>query len=81
MTYNTLLNGYGQVGDSEMGVRVYEEMMRNGLKADILTYNALILGLCKDGKTKKAAGFVRELDKENLVSNGVPFLHLLLGCV
>jgi hypothetical protein len=28
---------------------------RNKVKADILTYNGLILGLCKEGKTKKAA--------------------------
>ena len=68
MTYNTLLNGYGQVGDSEMGVRVYEEMMRNGLKADILTYNALILGLCKDGKTKKdEVDEIKEREREMMI--------------
>ncbi|KAF2317291.1 hypothetical protein GH714_019432 [Hevea brasiliensis] len=34
-SYNTLITG--QVGNSEMGIRLYEEMLRNGFKADILT--------------------------------------------
>ncbi|MCI88728.1 pentatricopeptide repeat-containing protein mitochondrial-like, partial [Trifolium medium] len=52
-----------------MGIRLFEEMERNKVKADILTYNGLILGLCKEGKTKKAAYMVKDLDKENLVPN------------
>ncbi|KAK3232443.1 hypothetical protein Dsin_004324 [Dipteronia sinensis] len=44
-SYNTLI--VGQTGNSEMGGRLYEEMVRNGIKTDILTFNALILGLCK----------------------------------
>ncbi|XP_038703652.1 pentatricopeptide repeat-containing protein At4g26680, mitochondrial-like [Tripterygium wilfordii] len=50
VTYNTLINGYSQVGNSEVGGSLYEEMARNEVKADVLTYNALILGLCKEGQ-------------------------------
>ncbi|KAJ0113149.1 hypothetical protein Patl1_01842 [Pistacia atlantica] len=71
-----------QVGNSDMGSRLYEEMLRNGVKVDILTYNALILGLCKEGKTKKAANLVKVLDKENLVPNASTFSGLITGqCV
>ncbi|KAI3709818.1 hypothetical protein L2E82_39585 [Cichorium intybus] len=38
---------------SKKGNQIFEEMIRNGVKADILTYNALLLGLCNKGKTKK----------------------------
>ncbi|MCD9641924.1 hypothetical protein HAX54_028409 [Datura stramonium] len=43
---------FNMVGNSEMGSRLFEEMANNGLKADILTYNALILGLCKRREDK-----------------------------
>jgi pentatricopeptide repeat protein len=78
VTYNTLINGYSQVGNSEMGSKLYE-MLRNQVKADILTYNALIFGLCKEGKTKKAAYLVKELDKDNLVPNASTFSALIYG--
>ncbi|GMY18300.1 Pentatricopeptide repeat-containing protein [Fagus crenata] len=73
---NTMGN---QAGNSEMGSRIFDEMLRNRVKADILTYNALILGLCKEGKTKKAAYLVKELDKEKFVPNASTFSALISG--
>lgn len=52
-----------------MGMEHYEEMSRNGIKADSLAFIALILVLCKAGKTRKATCMVKELDKENLIVN------------
>ncbi|XP_020421504.1 pentatricopeptide repeat-containing protein At5g39710-like [Prunus persica] len=50
--------------------------------ADFLTYNALILGLCKEGKTKKAAYLVKELDRKRFVPNAATFSALIEGqCV
>ena len=73
MTYNTLLNGYGQVGD--------REMVRNGVKADILTINALILGLCKVGRQRRLQGLLESLIRRTWYPMQVRFLHLLLGSV
>ncbi|KAK4487476.1 hypothetical protein RD792_005888 [Penstemon davidsonii] len=65
-----------------MGTRLFEEMSVNGVKADILTYNALIMGFCKEGKMKKAAYMVKELDKDKLVPNSSTFAALITGqCV
>ena len=47
------------------------------LKTDILTYNALILGLCKERKTKKAAYLVKELDSKKLIPNSSTFYALI----
>ncbi|CAH1436085.1 unnamed protein product [Lactuca virosa] len=52
-------------------------MIRTGVKPDILTYNALLLGLCNEGKTKKAAYLVKELDKKKLVPNSSTFFALI----
>ncbi|CAN1246571.1 Pentatricopeptide repeat-containing protein At4g26680, mitochondrial [Linum grandiflorum] len=59
VTFNTLMNARGN--SCEMNDVLYQEMMNAGIKPDILTYNALIAGLCRDGKTKKAAYLVKEL--------------------
>ncbi|KVH92844.1 Pentatricopeptide repeat-containing protein [Cynara cardunculus var. scolymus] len=66
-------------GKTEKGNEVFEEMLRNGIKADILTYNALLLGLCNEGKTRKAAYLVKELDKKKLVPNSSTFAALIRG--
>ena len=34
LTYNTLINGFSQTSNGEMGGRLYEEMVRNGIKSD-----------------------------------------------
>ncbi|KAI3442473.1 uncharacterized protein J3R85_001233 [Psidium guajava] len=79
VTYNTLIHGYSEAGDSKMGGRLFEEMSKCGVRADILTYNALILGLCKNGKTKKAAYLVKDLDSKGLVPNSSTFSALIRG--
>jgi pentatricopeptide repeat protein len=43
-------------------------MLRNQVKADILTDNALIFGLSEEGKTKKVAYLVKELDNASTFS-------------
>ncbi|KAM2587868.1 hypothetical protein EV1_045377 [Malus domestica] len=65
-----------------MGNRLFEEMSKDRVNADILTYNALILGLCKEGKTKKVAYLVKELDTKHFVPNASTFSALIVGqCV
>jgi pentatricopeptide repeat protein len=61
------------------GLGFLRRIERNKVKADILTYNGLILRFCKEGKNKKAAYMVKELDKENLVPNASTFSTLIAG--
>nr|XP_027126437.1 pentatricopeptide repeat-containing protein At4g26680, mitochondrial-like [Coffea arabica] len=71
-----------QAGNSETAGLLFEEMSVNGIKADIITYNALILGLCKEGKTRKAAYLVKELDRQKFDPNYSTFSALITGqCV
>ena len=49
-----------------MGGRLYDDMLRNQVNADILTFDALRMGLCKEGKTKKAAYLVKELGTKSI---------------
>ncbi|CAN1246572.1 Pentatricopeptide repeat-containing protein At4g26680, mitochondrial [Linum grandiflorum] len=81
VTFNTLMNARGN--SCEMNDVLYQEMMNAGIKPDILTYNALIAGLCRDGKTKKAAYLVKELvEKEKIDPTASTFAALISGqCV
>ncbi|KAL9255649.1 Pentatricopeptide repeat-containing protein [Drosera capensis] len=49
------------------------------LKADMVTYNALIMGLCKGGKTEKAAFLCKKMDEEKLFPNSSTFSALIHG--
>ncbi|XP_078430099.1 tetratricopeptide repeat (TPR)-like superfamily protein isoform X5 [Wolffia australiana] len=71
--------GYSQIGDFEMGLTLREEMVSAGISGDVFTYNALILGLCKEGRTKKAEALLRESEREKLSPNASTFSALIAG--
>ncbi|KAJ3681701.1 hypothetical protein LUZ60_014274 [Juncus effusus] len=66
--YNTLIDGLCSNGNTKLGLRIYEEMERDGqnCEPDVVTYNTLINGLCKEGDVSMA---IKMLDK--MVSKGV----------
>ncbi|KAG8037918.1 hypothetical protein GUJ93_ZPchr0006g46246 [Zizania palustris] len=59
--------------------RVHEEMARNRVELDIVTYNTLILGLCNEGKMKKVEHLLRELETAKLERNASTFSALIIG--
>ncbi|KAF3331037.1 Pentatricopeptide repeat-containing protein [Carex littledalei] len=62
-----------------MASRLFEEMVTKGVAVDILTYNSLILGLCNEGRTKKVASLVKELDAADIKPNASTFAALVVG--
>ncbi|CAH1413091.1 unnamed protein product [Lactuca virosa] len=62
--------------------KIFHEMKRVNVDPNTVTYNTLITacsqsGLCNEGKTKKAAYLVKELDKKKLVPNSSTFSALI----
>ncbi|CAA6656093.1 unnamed protein product [Spirodela intermedia] len=53
-TFNILIRGYFLNSMVDDGFRLFKEMDRWGCKPDVLTYNALLDGLCRAGKTRIA---------------------------
>ncbi|CAN6832559.1 unnamed protein product, partial [Brassica oleracea] len=53
ITYNTLIQGFCQVGDCDNAQEIFKQMVSSGLAPDIWTYNILLDGLCNNGKRRK----------------------------
>ncbi|KAK1265318.1 Pentatricopeptide repeat-containing protein [Acorus gramineus] len=60
-TYTILINGWGDAGNADEAMRLFDEMTESGCSLDIVAYNALILCMCKCGKIDSASRLLKEL--------------------
>ncbi|KAK9919966.1 hypothetical protein M0R45_028536 [Rubus argutus] len=67
------------VGNMEMAMKLLHEMEANGLRADRITYNTLINGLCKEGESRKAETLLDEMFEKGLSSNHLTYNFLMDG--
>ncbi|GMQ02632.1 hypothetical protein CsSME_00048762 [Camellia sinensis var. sinensis] len=61
LIYNLLMKGYTNKGFPLAALRVYDEMLRQGLKPDKHTYNTLIFACVKAGNFDVAIHFFKEM--------------------
>ncbi|XP_020523682.1 pentatricopeptide repeat-containing protein At5g10690 isoform X2 [Amborella trichopoda] len=61
LTYNLLIKGYTNSEKPLDALSVYDEMLREGLKPDRLTYNTLLLACVKSGEMDIAMRLFREM--------------------
>ncbi|KAL4396691.1 hypothetical protein AHAS_Ahas01G0117200 [Arachis hypogaea] len=52
-------------------------MINQGIKSDLITYNALIDGLCKICNLKEVRKFVNEMSERSVKSNKITFTTLI----
>ncbi|KAG2410079.1 hypothetical protein LR48_Vigan01g069100 [Vigna angularis] len=57
--YTTFIKGYCLQGDLVSGFRVFKEMIDEGFKPDIITYNVLVTGLVRNGHAYEALKFLQ----------------------
>ncbi|ONK69636.1 uncharacterized protein A4U43_C05F25150 [Asparagus officinalis] len=69
LLYNLLMKGYTNTDFPLGALTVRDEIMRQGLKPDKLTYNTLIFACVKSGKTDAAIQFLAEMKEEALKTN------------
>ncbi|XP_057516539.1 pentatricopeptide repeat-containing protein At5g10690 isoform X3 [Amaranthus tricolor] len=86
VSYGTLLKGYITTGAPEATFTVHNDMLRQGLKPDRLTYNTLILAAVKTGKLDFAMQFFEEMkdaawkyNLKDLSPDNVTYTTLLKG--
>jgi len=53
----------------DAALRLADLMMDYGLKPDVVTYNVLITGLCKEGNAQRALKLQDEMKQRGLWSN------------
>ncbi|XP_010669293.1 pentatricopeptide repeat-containing protein At5g10690 isoform X2 [Beta vulgaris subsp. vulgaris] len=86
LIYNLLMKGYITTGCPEATFTVHQDMLRQGLRPDKLTYNTLILGAVKTGKLDSAMQFLEEMKDDackyncdDLHPDNVTYTTLLKG--
>ncbi|KAL2924952.1 hypothetical protein RDABS01_007319 [Bienertia sinuspersici] len=61
VSYSIIINGYCQLGELERVLKLVNEMRMKGLKPMLLTFNSIILLMCKSGKVADAERVLREM--------------------
>lgn len=84
--YNLLMKGYIRTGAPEVTFTLHDEMLRQGLKPDKLTYNTLILAAVKTERFDSAMQFLEEMkdaawkyNSDYLLPDNVTYTTLLKG--
>uniref|UniRef100_A0A0A9G314 Ppr10 n=1 Tax=Arundo donax TaxID=35708 RepID=A0A0A9G314_ARUDO len=67
--YNTLTNQLGKVGKVEEASRLFEQIIRSGMKPDVVTFNTLININAKAGRLKEADKYLRRRIAEGIAPN------------
>eukprot|EP01022_Parablepharisma_sp_SALTPOND_P018835 TRINITY_DN3132_c0_g1_i1.p1 TRINITY_DN3132_c0_g1~~TRINITY_DN3132_c0_g1_i1.p1 ORF type:complete len:1081 (+),score=115.60 TRINITY_DN3132_c0_g1_i1:6228-9470(+) len=80
VTYNSLLDCCAKCDDLSMLETVFEEMKKNGIKADLITFSTMIKGYCRRGKLSNALCLLETMEKQGIQADEVLFNSLLDGC-
>uniref|UniRef100_A0A0A9CRC4 Pentatricopeptide repeat-containing protein n=1 Tax=Arundo donax TaxID=35708 RepID=A0A0A9CRC4_ARUDO len=61
VTYNTLMDGFYEIGSIDKAASLWTAILDNGLKPDIITYNTRIKGLCSCNRTPEGVLLLDEV--------------------
>lgn len=78
-TCNCLIDGLCKIGRLKIAWDIFHMLMQNpGLTPDVVTYNIMIHGFCKEGQHQKANGLLLDMEETGLEPNVVIFdtIHL-----
>ncbi|CAN7035600.1 unnamed protein product [Brassica rapa subsp. trilocularis] len=79
-TYGPILNRICNLwkgGNYDEALSLFNEMEREGIKADVITYNSLIGGFCNAGRWDDGAQLLRDMITRNITPNVVTFSALI----
>ncbi|KAF3329323.1 pentatricopeptide repeat-containing protein [Carex littledalei] len=60
-TYTILISGWARARDSKRALKLFDEMLQQGLVPDLPCYNAIISALCRDGELGPAHERLKEM--------------------
>jgi pentatricopeptide repeat protein len=66
-------------GDIKDALRVRDEMMNKGFNPTLMTYNALIQGLCKNGQGDDAEILMKEMVEKGITPDDSTYILLIEG--
>ncbi|KAL9225614.1 hypothetical protein vseg_001517 [Gypsophila vaccaria] len=86
ISWNAMISGFSQTGHSEEALRIYIEMNRAGVEANVITYSSSISASAntanvKQGKQIQAKLFKTGYNLETEASNALITLYAKCGCI
>ncbi|KAI3991475.1 hypothetical protein MKX01_006777 [Papaver californicum] len=64
----------------ESAEKVFDVMEKGRVGPDVVTYNIMIKGYCKSGKTRDAKGKLREMEMKRVGPDKITYLTLIQAC-
>lgn len=81
-TGNCLIDGLCKIGRLKIAWYIFHMLMQNpGLTPDVVMYNIMIHGFCKEGQIQKANGLLLDMEEKGLEPNVVIFDTLMRGLI
>ncbi|XP_047148013.1 pentatricopeptide repeat-containing protein At1g03560, mitochondrial-like [Vigna umbellata] len=78
---NSLLNALVNASLVESAERVFKSMQEGASpKPDVVSYNTLVKGYCKVGRTRDAFATLREMEAENVPPDEATYMTLMQAC-
>eukprot|EP00268_Persea_americana_P034757 TRINITY_DN34374_c0_g1_i1.p1 TRINITY_DN34374_c0_g1~~TRINITY_DN34374_c0_g1_i1.p1 ORF type:complete len:577 (-),score=69.43 TRINITY_DN34374_c0_g1_i1:321-1982(-) len=77
-SYSILMKGWGDRGNGEDALRVFDKMLERGCAVDVVAYNTLLASLCRGGKIDEAYKRFQEMRSRGLQPNArtyAAFVH------
>ncbi|KAK2656649.1 hypothetical protein Ddye_009701 [Dipteronia dyeriana] len=79
VTYTTLIDEYGKIGNIEEAKRLFEGMEKRGVKPNIVTYNVLIDRYGKKRKLKEAKRLFKKMENIGVRPDTIAYNTLIDG--
>ncbi|XP_049934822.1 pentatricopeptide repeat-containing protein At1g03560, mitochondrial [Nymphaea colorata] len=78
LSYNCLMDGLVNAGFYESAARVFDSIIGGGrMSPDVVSYNIIIKGFCRWGKTQEAAAQLKEMEEKGIVPDKITYLTLI----
>ncbi|KAJ0485963.1 putative tetratricopeptide-like helical domain superfamily [Helianthus annuus] len=78
--FQAFVQTQGRNAKVDLAMQMYGKMVVRGVKADLITFNTLINGLCKSGRITEARYLIDEMTRVGLKADKVTYTSLLDGC-
>lgn len=77
--WNSMISGYSFKGNSEKAKSLLNQMAREGVRPDLVTYNSMVSGYSMAGRIDEALAMIRQIKNSGLTPNVVSWTALISG--
>ncbi len=77
---NSLINFYTKCGNFEKAISLFQNMLKNNAKLDVITWTCMIQALVESKRIQEVISLFNEMEKQGIQADTVTFTILLKIC-